>query len=170
MKSLLRSFSRIPAKIMKLIEYSQLLWSDEDWDWAYIVIMLRYKIKRTRDCIDRNQIIADEERHDILRQMDLVIKLLDRVERDKYCDFLERAIVTEHGENFHQYFRRDGGCLYEIMYGKGPDDYDSKYTEKERELLLHRYLAANRAAGRMKSRDLERAFRVTGKYIQYWWD
>lgn len=40
--------------IKKSIEYSVFLWTDNDWDFAYILMLLKYKLKRTRENINKN--------------------------------------------------------------------------------------------------------------------
>lgn len=41
----------------KLSDYKKFLKNDHDWDWAYILRLLKYKLERTRKCIVSNHII-----------------------------------------------------------------------------------------------------------------
>ena len=47
-KWLKRAFYRPVIRIKRFIDYAPLIWRDEDYDGAYILKMLKYKIGRTR--------------------------------------------------------------------------------------------------------------------------
>jgi hypothetical protein len=44
------------SRVKRFFEYAPLIWRDEDYDWAAILRLLQYKIKRTRLHIGEHQI------------------------------------------------------------------------------------------------------------------
>jgi len=55
----------------KVREYARALKDDEDWDWAFIIKLLQYKLKRTRLCIESNNIVASSKQ--IAKQIKQVV-------------------------------------------------------------------------------------------------
>ncbi|MBI3018684.1 MAG: hypothetical protein HYY61_02180 [Deltaproteobacteria bacterium] len=66
----------------KISDYKKFLKNDHDWDGAYILRLLKYKLERTRKCIVSNHIIQSAPKKG--RQIKVVEDLLDRVLKDKY--------------------------------------------------------------------------------------
>ena len=48
----------------KAREYARFLRDDFDWDYAFILRLLRYKLERTRRCIVSNEIVVSAPRVD----------------------------------------------------------------------------------------------------------
>jgi hypothetical protein len=76
MRTLYRSCARVLA-------YVPVIWSNEDWDYSYILRLLRYKIWRTRHHIAKHRIHVNWEKD--VESMDSVIIILDRIIEDDYC-------------------------------------------------------------------------------------
>ena len=76
--------------------YAPIVWADEDWDWVYILRMLKYKIKRTRDNIKENR--NHEDCDETVAEMDYILKLIDRVEECDYCKGEFDAHMAKWGE------------------------------------------------------------------------
>ena len=83
-----KKLSKQSALKKKLKEYQEILKNDEDWDWAYILRLLKYKLERTRKCISANAIIRDAPK--VARQIRQVEVLLGRVEEDKYFEQISK--------------------------------------------------------------------------------
>ncbi len=45
-------------KIKKLIEWLPIIWKDEDWDFAYLLILIKYKLSRMEKIIGSNKSFA----------------------------------------------------------------------------------------------------------------
>lgn len=59
--SLTYPFTRVFWWMVKSFQYSILLWKDCDWDYFYILILLQYKLKRTRKRILADNIVLHTE-------------------------------------------------------------------------------------------------------------
>ena len=60
-----------------MYDYSKILWIDEDWDYAYIIIMLQYKLTRTKNCILENNLREGNE--EIAKNIQEIVDLLEIV-------------------------------------------------------------------------------------------
>ena len=69
-------------KTIKILQYIPILWIDEDWDYGYILSLLRYKLDRTRKNFRKNKNHTDYE--ECSSQIDVVIYAIDRVLLDEY--------------------------------------------------------------------------------------
>lgn len=38
----------------RLYEYAPILWNDRDWDYAFLLALIRFKLKRLRSCLEIN--------------------------------------------------------------------------------------------------------------------
>lgn len=56
---------RFFGKIKKIFEYMPLLWRDEDWDYGYLLDLIKFKLIRMRDTISKNAIISNENIREI---------------------------------------------------------------------------------------------------------
>lgn len=97
----------------KMREYRRFLKDDHDWDWEYIIRLLRYKLSRTRICIQNNNIVMCTPK--IVRQITQVEALLKRVEDDSYYDELSEELrkkgVTKSLKHYAMAHRRRSNDL-----------------------------------------------------------
>jgi hypothetical protein len=134
--------------IRKIIQYIPLLWEDKDWDYTYILILLQYKLARTRRCIVGNEVISD--RYRVAKQIRTCELLLDRLIKDDYCKdlFEEWHAMYPTGSRFT---------------GSGIIPPSTPAADK----LL-------RKAGEMeeyqKKQDLELFAKIFTKHVRTWWD
>lgn len=79
-----------------IIKFRHILWNDRDWDYAYILDILKLKMESTRDLIVGNQFIADADK--VGKQIDTALEHLnnfvyyDDIFEDKHQDLLRQAI------------------------------------------------------------------------------
>mgnify|MGYP001603401129 CR=1 FL=1 len=71
-------------RLLKFIDWTPILWRDEDWDWSYILLVFAHKLKRQRECILRNEIIAGAQ--DVYDQIKVCEDALRRMAADEYND------------------------------------------------------------------------------------
>lgn len=147
----------------KIREYRRILKDDHDWDWEYIIRLLRYKLSRTRICILKNKIVLDAP--EIAKQIADVEILLKRVEDDRYYQNISK--------DFHKKYGRQRKVKRQslITPGKLITAYEYKNeTSKNRNLIIRENLKLHDRAERMRSNDLKKAFALMHKNMQGWWD
>jgi hypothetical protein len=147
----------------KIREYRQVLKSDEDWDWAYILLLLKYKLERTRKCIVSNDIIVGAKR--VGRQIAEVERLLDRVAADRYYEEISKDFRKRYGrlriqKSKHQ---TDGKSSQIKMLFTRETPRNTKRVRRE-------FVRLHRKAEAMQRAELRRAFNLMSKDIFGWWD
>jgi hypothetical protein len=135
-----REFVRYVAKVCA---YARLLWDDRDWDWAYILKLLKYKLERTRKTIQagNHHVGADRD----CRRIRTCEILLDRIIRDNYCE-------VEWARFFQKY----------------PVDWSriNDHTPEQDEAF---WRVANHETYQ-QNQDLEMFCRIFRKHVRDWWD
>ncbi len=148
----------------KLNEYRRFLKDDYDWDYAYILRLISYKLKRTRECIIKNNLVTSA--HKIAKQIKQVETLLNRVDNHAYAD--------EVLKDFHRKY----GQLRMIMAPKEKRGKNSipvhfkfaKEIPQNRQKIHREFRKLMNKAHRMEWQDLNMAFDLMKKNIRGWWD
>lgn len=147
----------------KVREYARLLKEDEDWDWAYIIGLLQYKLKRTRLCITSNNIVVSSKK--IAKQIEQVEDLFGAVLDDKYYEKIGKD------------FRKKYGTGRFVFGKKDPDSKSIPATVKfrgetvsNRKRIHREFRRLHNQADKALERDLKKAFTLMNKNIRGWWD
>ena len=88
--------ARAYRRILRFMEYAPIIWEDEDWDGAYTLSMLQYKIRRTRKFISKHGNAVKETRDRDVKNMHIAEEALERMLKDDYAR-------TEWGRHRKQY-------------------------------------------------------------------
>lgn len=88
---------RFILKIIKIFQYLPILWQDEDYDFEYLLLLIKFKIQRIKKEIIKNNIIVKDEQDSISKSINETIfhidnylnsyEVFDKHYRDKYLDF-----------------------------------------------------------------------------------
>lgn len=148
-------------KIIKICKYLPILWKDEDWDYEYILALLKYKLKRTRDCISRNQIISNGERRDICIQINQALDHLNNyANADEVYDDLRSPLPFKVG---HITVPTENDCWKMIMINK---EANRRLTPEEDEIygtyLLNKH--------KFEQEEWEAAWDIIKEHGQGWWE
>lgn len=146
----------------KMAGYRKFLRQDFDWDWAYILRLLSYKLSRTRRCLSLGK---GRDARRIGRHIRQVENLLERVIEDKYYDRISQGLRKKYGR-------------LRMIYGKPPLRQNGNFVtfRYDRETPQNRHKIAKatahfmRRAEQMRRNDLRRAFRLMEQHIWNWWN
>lgn len=94
------------GKIVKIIQWLPIIWKDEDWDYAYLLILLQYKLKRMKACLGYDKYIKHRELRDTIIDINKCISAIDE--------------YINSDDIFEEYYEK---CPVEI----GHESKDSKY-------------------------------------------
>ena len=147
----------------KIREYAKHLKDDFDWDYAYILRLLQYKLERTRKCIVNNSIVSSAPK--IARQIATVEDLLKRVIDDQYLEEVGAPFYAKYGRLKMISRGAKKGEKYVAVTLKF-----AKETQRNSALLRRKHNALIIKAERMQRRDLSKAFKLMEKNIWGWWD
>lgn len=93
--NLTHPFTKIFWWMVKSFQYSILLWKDFDWDYSYILILLQYKLRRTRKRILANDIILRSE--EIAAQIKHAEDLIQNWRDNNWCEDLQEVHERKWG-------------------------------------------------------------------------
>lgn len=151
----------------KCREYAEFLKEDYDWDFAFIINLLVFKLERTKKCIVKNQIIskADEVGEEIQEVIDLFNRYHDHdYIKDAFKDFYKEhgrpKMVTIPPTKEEALKNPNLGGRLEFHHRGKP--LPKEFQEKQRCL----YEEAEHA----KKADLDKAFKLMADRIEGWWD
>ncbi len=161
MLSKLRRFFR---KVRRSWDYAVLGWANYDWDYAYLLELLRFKLERMHKFMNSSNAMASHSKETI-QSLRLAAKLSRKLCADSYSFFLDRhskkwgdVKVFEHVEPSEDEKRR--GIAHITRFNSTPE------TAQERE----EFLAAATADDNMRKRDARWLFSIMEKYHENWWD
>ncbi|HLD99946.1 MAG TPA: hypothetical protein VJB59_06790 [Bdellovibrionota bacterium] len=147
----------------KVREYRKFLKDDYDWDWHFIIRMLRYKLERTRRCILDNNIIADAKK--VGKEIDEVVRLLKRIEDDPYFKEIRKPFYKKYGYPKMVFGKRIKGrnsVEATVVY--------PRENPRNREQIARESLRLSKLEDELRRKDLKRAFDLMLKNIWGWWD
>lgn len=140
-----RFWTNLPSDVwhfvLKMYAYAPLLWDDRDFDHAYLLRMMRFKIRRMRDNMERYAIIAHKE---------------DCVAEMAQADVLLRNVVDEDPDDEWSQHHSQWHCRTEL---NKPCPQSEKACR-----------AACMASMRRERRNWHRLWKHFDKYLGGWWD
>lgn len=160
----LRYFPRLFCRwVKKVFQYAVFLWNDQDYDNHFILRLLQYKIKRTRESMRAANLLENTDRY--CRQMRYAEVLIDRILKDNYCQDEYKQLDEKWGESI--WFDRPSST--------NPECFEVKITRKkcvtqtDEEQEGQETLDVFKKQDVAREKDLDKLFRHLRKNIQYWW-
>lgn len=145
----------------KFREYKKFLRDDEDFDYHYIIRLLRFKLERTRDHIVKYNVIATK---DIIKQIEQVIYLLKRVENEN--EVYDKEIFGEFEKKYGQLL------IKSIPIDETRSEIIFRYEKETNENSAQIYREIKKLRTRevsAKHKDLDKALKLISKHIWGWW-
>lgn len=163
--NLTHPFRKVFHWLVKVIQYSRLLWDDFDWDFMYFMVLMQYKLQRMRKRISEDNVIlrTEEIAAQIKHAEDLIQKWLD----NDFC-------AKEHEEHEKKWGKIvdlstpldcNGVKMYTLdMSRANATTPELKQQERDEQ---HKLYAKHEEE---KQRCLDEIFSHIRKHIQEWWD
>ena len=151
--------------IVKLWQYSPLLWNDRDYDYNYILLMLKYKISRTRKCILTNDIIVNNKKY--AKQMKVVEDIIDRITESPYHDEAFVEMEAKWGKNiWFEQSRLFHDCKHSVRM---MSRYE-KENGSNKKLVRRDVVKAYKKETRLEQKDWNKLWKLLNKNLRFWWD
>lgn len=131
---------RYVRKVKKLIDWFPLIWKDEDWDYAYLLTLIGYKLKRMRECIHSNDVIAHAE--------NVANEILE-------AEIMIRNIADDPDDEWSLHYNQWHSCKSSV----------SEPCQAEGECRKTLELSAKRS-----EKNWHKLWKHLDKYSQGWWD
>ena len=144
--------------------YAKFGWGNYDFDAAYALQLLSFKLKRLERVLKENANTVQDPKH--MQALRLVIRLLDKLVEDDYRYFYETHNKKWFGVERPEirFEKIDGSDLSTMLSAR--DDLPEDQQENE-SAEVRQAFAADDA---IKARDKRWAFSILAKYYEYWWD
>jgi hypothetical protein len=81
---------------IKVIQYMPILYKDEDWDYHFLLILIRYKLSRMRKCIKKNNILLHTDKY--CNQMKQIEDLIELILEDDFTKEEDRTHELKWGK------------------------------------------------------------------------
>lgn len=151
------------ANVKRTIEWLPIIWQDRDWDHAYILRILKYKLSRVRKCITGNNIIEGATR--VGKQIAYAEFLIDRILEDDY----HKDEWAKHEKKWGPYCRRrkwtNGSSVGNAHRIRQNATTHQKWVQQHaEEMAIYRKQEAT------KEKDKDRLFKHLKTYLERWWD
>lgn len=147
----------IPYGLKNLRVWFKLIWSDRNWDYHYIYVILRHKLDLMEKSIRRNgnHTEADSDADQIKECVDI----LDRLVNDVYFDLAYKDYEEKWGE-----------IKFKVEENRLQLDNPNVKTPEDHEEERHDFKNAMMKENILKEKDINRLFDLMKNNIQNWWD
>lgn len=162
--------------VKNLIKWFKIIWKDRDYDDHFIFEVLKFKIQKTADYMEKRKHFVGWEVE--VQRMRTCIKLIDRVQSEyygvEYLDYENSDYNFVESDKVDEY----GTPLYELqidLKSERYDDYISKYplqykkleksfSERGKGFIVHRVAHINHERAR------KLLFKIIETHIEHWWN
>ena len=148
--------------VRNIIRWIPILYKDRDWDYYYLLSVMRFKMCNINNYLKKHQSFEGVEVE--IERIDRVVAALDRLINDQYDDQCLESVYKKYGER--------------TMYIKKIDDehsqldflYENVKTEQQAADYNREFKQALEQAEVMRKNDAKIVFRTIEKYGRNWWD
>lgn len=149
------------GKIAKICAYIPVLWNDEDWDYSYLLDLIKFKLNRMKNTIYKNNFIARYEIRDICIGINQTIDHINNYQNDSkaYKD-INGDLPFKVGFKHKQL---ENGCYNLITWNEDED----RQLNKQEEEIYDKYI---KDCYDFEQKEWEAIFDTIKKEGQKWWD
>jgi len=152
-------FGNIKIGISNIIKWAPVIWRDRDWDHAFFLGILKFKLERmerffrSENAVSRNSVRDADE-------MKKCLMVLRRITENRYDDIAFGRHDRKWGE-LEMGFLDGGRIKFSRKNIKTPEDKIKEHKEFEKCMDREKYL---------RDQDMKYLFSMLAKRLQSWWD
>lgn len=158
----MKSKKRKLKEVKRINKYVSFLEENHEWDYVYIIDLLRFKLKMTRKLFEKEGHSVPETNNEIVSQILEVEQLLRKVIDDEYFEPFQKEIEAKYGKSKLKFGKIKNGV------GKLTVKWDLQ--EEKQEEAINEQLRLGELATQMRKDDLKKAFDLMSENIWNWWD
>jgi hypothetical protein len=153
----------LSERLRRCWAYARFAWDNYDFDSAYALQLLHFKLLRVQRAITSGYSRQEKESVQSLR---LAIRLLKRLADDNYSYFYEQHNLKWHGDKHPEitFEKEDSSGLSTMVSAR------DRLPENQKERANAELSTAFDADDKMKARDRRWLFSILDKYYEHWWD
>lgn len=154
----------ICTSIYYVFKWLPVIWKDRQWDYVFLLIILRHKLKMMRDFFNKDAMYVGAEKD--AKDMDLCIKLVNRLINDDYLINVFKHHEKKWGElQMKSVPYEEDPRLHKLEFSV-PNVKTESDDKKER---IQRNFLHN-LEEKQKKQDLELLTKLLNKHLFKWWD
>lgn len=159
-----RAYYKAKHWLTQTVAYSIFFWENNnyDWDYAYLINLMRFKLSRMAKTIEENEIIVAN--HRVARQIRYAVYLIDEWQSDRYLEEIRTAHEAKWGKAQYSWHKDSGDSRRMIT------SYPKATTSNLHGLATEELLEGVMLAGARDEMLLDRLFKHMRKYLRQWWD
>jgi len=152
-------------KIKNLIIWFPIIWNDKNWDYAYLLQILEFKLTLMRNTLKDNDITTSANRQ--VKQIDYALYLL---KEKNYIEKEEKLWESKWGEK--EYFPEEFKGTHENKFVSYTRMWttDKIKTEEEYIQAYKEQMEIYDLEYKRKEKEWDRLFRHLKLYMRGWWD
>lgn len=150
-------------RVYRIIQWIPIIWNDRDWDWAYALKIMDYKLKRMSDNFSSTDYHDNTES---LKQIKIARTLIARIYENDYGSRKTDALEAEYGVSREYNFIKDETGEYYKMEAKWVPEQSPEQV-KFLDKLWHK---AHLDGEKQMKYELDYLFRFMSKHIRKWWN
>jgi len=152
--------------IIKSCQYAWFLRHDYDWDYEYLLDLMKFKMQRMANTIENNDLIEGNKR--VAKQLRYSCYLIDRYQGSEDYNKAYAAFVERWGEVTYEW--EDIGFVGNEKLSRLETKFGKAGCTEEEMLAQEDLRKLYRADGQINQQLLNRLFKHTRTYLEGWWD
>ena len=155
--------------VKNIIIYSKIIYRDRDWDYAFLLYLLRFKLMRMKRYFGNSNIIIEKERREVEDQITEVIDLIDMYHCDEFCDKEYADHTARWGERRFS-FEPVNDSNNQYVGRKCDFTYEKAKTEEETNQASMEMMDIHHLSDKQKQECWNAFWRKLSERAQWWWD
>lgn len=152
--------SRFLAKLKRAFEFAIVGWSNEDYDYGYLLKLMEFKLRRLEKAILNGHAEPDKKTNQSIR---ICIKLLNKLASNDYMYFVEQHYAKWGEPKINTVDVGNNFSRLEFTY-------KNVKTPEDKELHRQEFIEATNKDSQQELRDKKLLFSIMEKYMTSWWD
>ena len=146
---------KLLSRIIHIAKWIPVLWKDNDWDYEYLLRIIKFKLECMRE-YHRNY-GHTKDHNKIADEIHKCVLVLNRIIEDDY------SVYASH-------YKKWGEPVLETANGHLDIVHENCVTEKDKEQERKEFLECAHREYNMKVQDLKYFSKLFSKHLFKWWD
>jgi len=156
------SIKRFFTSIKRSYDFAKIGWSNYDYDYAYLLDLMRFKLERMEKEILNGYAEPDKKTNQSIR---ICIKLLKKIAHRDYHYFTELHYSKWGNPELISSNHSNSEWVYGLTI-----EHKNAVTDEQKEQQRKEFLEAYQKDAQQEERDIRLLFAIMAKYHRRWWN
>lgn len=144
--------------ILNLIKWFPIIWNDRDWDYNYLLILLKFKLENMSYRLYTDDISTVCRKNS--KKIDKAVKILSRMIEDEY----DSNHLKDHDKKWGKLKMTVSPDTFQLNFNR-----PNVKTQDEKEKEHKEYIGLMKKSERARKRDYKNFFQLLETNIRGWW-